>query len=288
MITKDKVISHKDFALLEEYLDSMYPDRYEFKETELLIYYPEVTIKNLTGDTYTIYDVFIHYAYNEKMFSFTKLRYTVSDYVNQSMTTFTHSHLSKDRIAFKTNGYCYGKLNIYYDFNDIESLIAVINVTDFWLHNENSSDCYIHISNMYYNKGNDSLTSLVFYEDIKDKLESDMIKDVNTKHTIFGDIIDIEWNDENIKEAMVKTVKNKMLFCTSDLQRVLDKYSQHTIRFKDEDYYITIDSFDGKHIINNTKSNINENVVQQLKDMATGVYKSSQFLSKFEKYYFEY
>ena len=55
MITKDNVISHKDFALLEEYLESMYPDRYEFKEHELLIYYPEVTIKNLNGQTYTIY-----------------------------------------------------------------------------------------------------------------------------------------------------------------------------------------------------------------------------------------
>jgi len=287
-MTKDEILSHKDFGLLQEYLDSMYPDRYEFQKDELIIYYPKVTIKNTSNETYDIYNIFIHYGYHTYKFSFTKLHYTLSDYMNQTHYLFTHPHVARTQIPYRTSNYCYGRLQIEYNFTDIQSVIAAINVTDFWLHNENSSDCYIHISNMYYNKGNDSLTSLVFYEDIKDELESDMIKDVNTKRTIFGDIIDIEWNDENIKEAMVKTVKNKMLFCTSDLQRVLDKYSQHTIRFKDEDYYITIDSFDGKHIINNTKSNINENVVQQLKDMATGVYKSSQFLSKFEKYYFEY
>lgn len=287
-MTKDEIISHKDFGLLQEYLDSMYPDRYEFQKDELIIYYPKVTIKNTSNETYDIYNIFIHYGYYNSKFSFTKLHHTLSDYINQTHYLFTHPHVARTQIPYRTSNYCYGRLPIEYNFTDIQSVIAAINVTDFWLHNENSSDCYIHISNMYYNKGNDSLTSLVFYEDIKDELESDMIKDVNTKHTIFGDIIDIEWNDENIKEAMVKTVKNKMLFCTSDLQRVLDKYSQHTIRFKDEDYYITIDSFDGKHIINNTKSNINENVVQQFKDMATGVYKSSQFLSKFEKYYFEY
>lgn len=287
-MTKDEIISHKDFGLLQEYLDSMYPDRYEFQKDELIIYYPKVTIKNTSNETYDIYNIFIHYGYHTYKFSFTKLHYTLSDYMNQTHYLFTHPHVARTQIPYRTSNYCYGRLPIEYNFTDIQSVIAAINVTDFWLHNENSSDCYIHISNMYYNKGNDSLTSLVFYEDIKDELESDMIKDVNTKRTIFGDIIDIKWNDENIKEAMVKTVKNKMLFCTSDLQRVLDKYSQHTIRFKDEDYYITIDSFDGKHIINNTKSNINENVVQQLKDMATGVYKSSQFLSKFEKYYFEY
>lgn len=287
-MTKDEIISHKDFGLLQEYLDSMYPDRYEFQKDELIIYYPKVTIKNTSNETYDIYNIFIHYGYHTYKFSFTKLHHTLSDYMNQIHYLFTHPHVARNQIPYRTSNYCYGRLPIEYNFTDIQSVIAAINVTDFWLHNENSSDCYIHISNMYYNKGNDSLTSLVFYEDIKDELESDMIKDVNTKRTIFGDIIDIEWNDENIKEAMVKTVKNKMLFCTSDLQRVLDKYSQHTIRFKDEDYYITIDSFDGKHIINNTKSNINENVVQQFKDMATGVYKSSQFLSKLEKYYFEY
>ena len=59
-ITKDEVIFHKDFEMLEEYLESMYPNRYEFKENELLIYYPEVTIKNLVGQTYNMYNIFIH------------------------------------------------------------------------------------------------------------------------------------------------------------------------------------------------------------------------------------
>lgn len=286
MITKDKVISHKDFALLEEYLDSMYPDRYEFKETELLIYYPEVTIKNLTGDTYTIYDVFIHYGYNEKMFSFTKLRYTVSDYVNQSMTTFTHSHLSKDRIAFKTNGYCYGKLNIYYDFNDIESLIAVINVTDFWLHNENSSDCYTPISSLFYSNGQDSLSSLKFKNNLQGELETSMIKDKNIRKTIFGDLVTIEWDDEAILNSLTTNVRDKQLYLAQNLSKIIDKYQDYIINFKNRDYYITVEGFNGEHLKANTKSNINDNVVQQLKQMATAITNTNSFLPNIERYYF--
>jgi hypothetical protein len=286
MITKDEVISHKDFALLEEYLDSMYPDRYEFRDTELLIYYPEVTIKNLVGDTYTIYDVFIHYGYNEKMFSFTKLRYTVSDYVNQSNSTFTHSHLAKDRIAFKMNGYCYGKLNIFYDFNNIESLIAVINVTDFWLHNENSSDCYTPISSLFYNNGEDSLSSLKFKRDVVTELESCMIKNKEIKKTIFGDLTTIEWDDEAILNALTTHVKDKQLFLAQNLKNIIDKYQDYIVNFKDIDYYITVEGFNGEHLKSNTKSNVNDNVVQQLKQMAIAITSTNSFLPNLERYYF--
>lgn len=286
MITKNEVISHKDFALLEEYLDSMYPDRYEFKETELLIYYPEVTIKNLTGDIYTIYDVFIHYAYNEKMFSFTKLHYTVSDYVNQSMTTFTHSHLAKDRIAFKTNGYCYGKLNIFYNFTDIESLIAVINVTDFWLHNENSTDCYTPISSLFYSNGQDSLSSLKFKNNLQGELETSMIKDKNIRKTIFGDLVTIEWDDEAILNALTTNVRDKQLYLAQNLNKIIDKYQDYIINFKDRDYYITVEGFNGEHLKSITKSNINDNVVQQLKQMATAITNTNSFLPNIERYYF--
>ena len=286
MINKDEEISHKYFALLEEYLDSMYPDRYEFKETELLIYYPEVTIKNLTGDTYTIYDIFIHYAYNEKMFSFTKLRYTVSDYVNQSMTTFTHSHLSKDRIAFKTNGYCYGKLNIFYNFTDIESLIAVINVTDFWLHNENSTDCYTPISSLFYSNGQDSLSSLKFKNNLQGELETSMIKDKNIRKTIFGYLVTIEWDDEAILNALTTNVRDKQLYLAQNLNKIIDKYQDYIINFKDRDYYITVEGFNGEHLKSITKSNINDNVVQQLKQMATAITNTNSFLPNIERYYF--
>lgn len=286
MITKDEVISHKDFELLQEYLESMYPDRYEFRDTELLIYYPEVTIKNLVGDTYTIYDIFIHYGYNEKMFSFTKLHYTVSDYVNQSNNTFTHSHLSKDRIAFKMNGYCYGKLNIFYDFKDIESLIAVINVSDFWLHNENSSDCYTPISSLFYNNGEDSLSSLKFKRDVVTELESFMIKNKEVKKTIFGDLTTIEWDDEAILNALTTHVKDKQLNFAQNLKNVIDKYQDYTINFKDIDYYITVEGFNGGHLKANTKSNVNDNVVQQLKQMATAITSTNSFLQNIERYYF--
>jgi len=288
MITKDEVIYHKDFALLEEYLESMYPNRYEFKETELLIYYPEVTIKNLVGDTYTIYNVFIHYAYNEKMFSFTKLHYTVSDYVNQSNNTFTHSHLSKDRIAFKMNGYCYGKLNIFYDFKDIEGLIAVINVTDFWLHNENSSDCYTPISSLFYNNGEDSLSSLKFKKDVVTELELFMIKNKEVKKTIFGDLITIDWNDEAILNALTTYVKDKQLNFAQNLHKVIDRYQDYTVNFKDIDYYITVEGFNGRHLKANTKSNVNDNVAQQLKQMANAITNTSTFLSNLEQYYFNH
>ena len=286
MITKDEVIFHKDFELLEEYLESMYPDRYEFRDTELLIYYPEVTIKNLVGDTYTIYDVFIHYGYNERMFSFTKLHYTVSDYVNQSNNTFTHSHLSKDRIAFKMNGYCYGKLNIFYDFKDIESLIAVINVTDFWLHNENSSDCYTPISSLFYNNGEDSLSSLKFKRDVVTELESFMIKNKEVKKTIFGDLITIDWDDEAILNALTTHVKDKQLNFAQNLKSIIDKYQDYIVNFKDIDYYITVEGFNGGHLKANTKSNVNDNVVQQLKQMATAITSTNSFLSNLEQYYF--
>ena len=288
MITRDEVISHKDFALLEEYLDSMYPDRYEFRETELLIYYPEVTIKNLVCDTYTIYDVFIHYGYNEKMFSFTKLRYTVSDYVNQSSSTFTHSHLSKDRIAFKMNGYCYGKLNIFYDFKDIESLIAVINVTDFWLHNENSTDCYTPISSLFYNNGEDSLSSLKFKRDVVTELNSFMIKNKEVKKTIFGDLITIDWDDEAILNSLTTHVKDKQLNFAQNLKSIIDKYQDYIINFKNIDYYITVEGFNGGHLKANTKSNVNDNVVQQLKQMAIAITSTNTFLPSLERYYFNH
>ena len=152
-ITKDEVIFHKDFEMLEEYLESMYPNRYEFKENELLIYYPEVTIKNLVGQTYNMYNIFIHYGYNTNIFAFTKLHYTISDYMNQTHNTFTHPHQSRGTIPFKSQSYCYGKLNIQYSFSNIESVIAVINVVDFWLHNENSSDCYTPIASLFNNEG---------------------------------------------------------------------------------------------------------------------------------------
>lgn len=288
MITRDEVISHKDFELLQEYLESMYPDRYEFRDTELLIYYPEVTIKNLVGDTYTIYDVFIHYGYNEKMFSFTKLRYTVSDYINQSNSTFTHSHLSKDRIAFKMNGYCYGKLNIFYNFNNIESLIAVISVTDFWLHNENSTDCYTPISSLFYNNGEDSLSSLKFKRDVVIELESFMIKNKEIKKTIFGDLITIDWDDEAILNALTTHVKDKQLNFAQNLKNVIDKYQDYTINFKDRDYYINVEGFNGGHLKANTKSNVNDNVVQQLKQMATAITSTNTFLPNLEQYYFNH
>ena len=288
MITKDEVIYHKDFALLEEYLESMYPNRYEFKETELLIYYPEVTIKNLVGDTYTIYNVFIHYAYNEKMFSFTKLHYTVSDYVNQSNNTFTHSHLAKDRIAFKMNSYCYGELNIFYDFKDIKGLIAVINVTDFWLHNENSSDCYTPISSLFYNNGKDSLSSLKFKKDVVTELELFMIKNKEVKKTIFGDLITIDWNDEAILNALTTYVKDKQLNFAQNLHKVIDRYQDYTVNFKDIDYYITVEGFNGRHLKANTKSNVNDNVAQQLKQMANAITNTSTFLSNLEQYYFNH
>jgi hypothetical protein len=285
-VTKNEILEHKDFDMLQEYLESMYPDRYEFKEHELLIHYPEVTIKNLVGQTYTIYNVFIDYEYNYHVFSFTKLHYSVSDYMNQTGSTFTHPHISKGTTAHKTRGYCYGKLNIAYDFTNLQNLIAVINTVDFWLHNENSSDCYTPIASLFNTGGDDSLTSLSFSGDIIEDLNEAMIENVDIKNTIFGDIIDITWNDEVILRIMKDYVLDKKLICSQNLRNILDKYQDIIVNFKDKDYYISVEGFSGDMLKSITKSNINENVVQQLKQMADGITKSPTFLSKLEQYHF--
>ena len=286
-ITKDEIIFHKDFEMLEEYLESMYPNRYEFKENELLIYYPEVTIKNLVGQTYNMYNIFIHYGYNNNIFAFTKLHYTVTDYMNQTHNTFTHPHQSRGTIPFKSQSYCYGKLNIQYSFSNIESVIAVINVVDFWLHNENSSDCYTPIANLFHNEGEDSLASLSFNENLRSELETYMVVDKTIKSTIFGDLVNIEWNtDEAIIGMLRDTVLEKRINCAQNLRNILDTYQNTIINFKDKDYYITVEGFNAERVKTNTKSNINENVAQQLKQMATAITNTSTFLPNLERYYF--
>jgi hypothetical protein len=284
-ITKDEILRDKDFDMLQEYLESMYPDRYEFKEHELLIHYPEVTIKNLNGQTYNIYNVFIDYGYNNNSFGFTKLHYSVSDYMNQTGNAFTHSHISKGTIAHKTYGYCYGKLNIEYRFTNLQNLIAVINTVDFWLHNENSSDCYTPIASVFHSNGEDSLTSVYFKTDIVEDLNEGLIKNVDIKKTIFGDIVDITWNDEVILRIMEDYVLDKRLNCAIGLRNILDAYQTTTINFKDKDYYISIEGFSGETLKSITKTNINENVVRQLKQMADGITKNPSFLSNIEQYY---
>jgi len=287
MITKNEVIFHEDFEMLEEYLDAMYPDRYEFRENELLIYYPEVTIKNLVGQTYNIYNVFIHYGYNNNTFGFTKLHYTVSDYMNQTQNTFTHPHQSRGTLPFKSQTYCYGRLNIQYNFNDIQSVVAVINVVDFWLHNENSSDCYTPIASLFYNEGEDSLTSLSFNLNLRNELEEYMVVNKSIKKTIFGELIDIEWNtDDAIIGMLQNNVLEKRLNCAQNLRNILDTYQHTIVNFKDKDYYITVEGFNGERIKTNTKSNINENVAQQLKQMATAITNNPTFLPNIEQYYF--
>lgn len=287
MITKNEVIFHEDFEMLEEYLDAMYPDRYEFRENELLIYYPEVTIKNLVGQTYNIYNVFIHYGYNNNTFGFTKLHYTVSDYMNQTQNTFTHPHQSRGTLPFKSQTYCYGRLNIQYNFNDIQSVVAVINVVDFWLHNENSSDCYTPIASLFYNEGEDSLTSLSFNLNLRNELEEYMVVNKSIKKTIFGELIDIEWNtDDAIIGMLQNNVLEKRVNCAQNLRNILDTYQHTIVNFKDKDYYITVEGFNGERIKTNTKSNINENVAQQLKQMATAITNNPTFLPNIEQYYF--
>jgi hypothetical protein len=284
-ITKDDLLSNEDFIILQEYLEAMYPDRYEFKEHELLIYYPEVIIKNSIGQTYTIYNIFIHYGYNDSVFGFTKLHYSVSDYMNQAGSMFTHPHVSKSNTAHRTQGYCHGKMNIYYDFGNLQNLIAVINTVDFWLHNENSSDCYTLIASLYNSGGEDSLTSLYFKTNIVEELNEGLIKNVDIKKTIFGDIIDITWDDDIILGIMEDYVLDKRLHSASGLRSILDNYQTIFINFKDKDYYISIEGFSGDTLKSITKTNINENVVRQLKQMADGITKNPSFLSNIEQYY---
>jgi hypothetical protein len=284
-ITKDDILEDEYFNILQEYLESMYPDRYEFKEDELLIYYPEVIIKNLVGQTYTIYNVFINYGYNYNVFGFTKLHYLVSDYMNQAGNMFTHPHVSKSNTAHRTQGYCHGKMNIYYDFGNLQNLIAVINTVDFWLHNENSSDCYSPIASVFNSNGEDSLTSLYFKPDIVEDLNEGLIRNVDIKKTIFGDIIDITWDDNLILGIMEDYVLDKRLHSAMGLRNILDNYQTIFINFKDKDYYISIEGFSGDTLKSITKTNINENVVRQLKQMADGITKNPSFLSNIEQYY---
>lgn len=285
-MNKNDVLNAPDFELLNDYLESMFPDRYEFQEYELIIYYPKVTIKNSTLQTYDIHNVFIHYGYNDNDFKFTKLHYTLNDYMNQTGSLFTHPHIARSKTAFKLQSYCKGKLNTEHDFNNLTYVIQAINSTDFWLHNENSSDCYTHIANLFYNNGNDSLTNITFNYDVKNELIEDMISNISMKKTIFGDIIDIEWNDNAIINTLDECALNKRIYCVNDLTNLMSKYNELQLTFKGKQYYITIDSFNAKTIIDNTKSNINENVLQQFKQISTGVSKNTNFLSKLERYYF--
>ena len=56
-MNKNDVLNAPDFELLNNYLESMFPDRYEFQEYELIIYYPKVTIKNSALQTYDIHNI---------------------------------------------------------------------------------------------------------------------------------------------------------------------------------------------------------------------------------------
>lgn len=283
MTHKENIMSDSKFELLLDYLESMFPDRYEFKEDELLIYYPKITITNTIGQTYDIYKVFIHFDYNKSYFEFTKLHYSVTDYINQSSTLFTHSHLSRSTTAFKTSSYCIGKLDMCYSFNDLPSLIRVITTVDFWLHNENSSDCYTPLATLFIENGQDSLTSLTFNSNIKNELE---ISDITINDTIFGLIVNVDWDDKLIASILERNSFNKIINCSQSLRNIIDGY-QNFITFKGENYYNTIDGFDAKYINDNTKTNINEHVVQQFKQMATTVVHNSDFATKIERYYFE-
>jgi hypothetical protein len=113
-----------------------------------------------------------------------------------------------------------------------------------------------------------------------------MIKNKEVKKTIFGDLITIDWDDEAILNALTTHVKDKQLNFAQNLHKVIDKYQDYTINFKDIDYYITVEGFNGGHLKANTKSNVNDNVVQQLKQMATAITSTNTFLSNLERYYF--
>jgi hypothetical protein len=205
--------------------------------------------------------------------------------MNQAGSIFTHPHVSKSNTAHRTQGYCHGKMNIYYDFGNLQNLIAVINTVDFWLHNENSSDCYTPIASVFHSNGEDSLTSLYFKTDIVEDLNEGIIKNVDVKKTIFGDIIDITWDDDTILGIMEDYVLDKRLHSASGLRSILDNYQTIFINFKDKDYYISIEGFSGDTLKSITKTNINENVVRQLKQMADGITKNPSFLSNIEQYY---
>lgn len=282
-MTREDIMSDINFELLLDYLESMFPDRYEFKENELLIYYPKVTITNTIGNKYDIYKVFTHFGYDGLNFKFTKLHYTVTDYINQNSYVFTHPHLSRGINAFQSINYCIGKLDMYYSFNDIPSVIRVINTVDFWLHNENSSDCYSPIASYFINNGQDSLTNLTFSSNIKEELE---ISDITVNDTIFGLICNIDWDDTILTTVLENNVSSKQIYCSSNIRELIDRYKNY-ITFKGENYYITIEGFDAKYINDNTKTNIDEHVVQQFKQMATTVVHNADFVSKIERYYFE-
>jgi hypothetical protein len=176
-------------------------------------------------------------------------------------------------------------MNIYYDFGNLQNLIAVISIVDFWLHNENSSDCYTPIASIFNSGGEDSLTSLYFKTDIVEELNEGIIKSVDIKKTIFGDIVDITWDDDTILGIMEDYVLDKRLNFATGLRSILDAYKTIIVNFKDKDYYISIEGFSGETLKSITKTNINENVVRQLKQMADGLTKNPTFLSNIEQYY---
>lgn len=281
-----KNCSNRDELVL--YLDSMFPDRYEFQEEQLIIYYPEVVIKNLIGLTHTIREVYIHLPYDSSMFKFSKLRYSVNEYVNERNDFFIHSHIKSEypNLTFTAN-YCLGNIeNIkYYDINDGLSIIACINSIDFWLHNENSRDCYYSLASISTKQAN-SILNCRFSSILRDYISEPLFKEVKCVNTIFGTSFQFESDNEELIKLLQSKVYNTIANFSDDLRKILQNPGRYHVVFKGKKHYLTFDAIDMNELMKNNYVIINEDIVEQLKTLTNATINEQQFYSSFEEYCF--
>lgn len=286
-MTKDEIFSNPNYHLLELYLEEMFPNRYDFQDTQLMLYYPEVVVKDTAGNIYTTYDIFIHLEYDHSVFKFTKLTYTLSDYANTRGLIFAHPHANYNSNYYYTSEYCKGTMDFSYLFSDLTTVIKAINNIDFWLHNENSSDCYITIKDLIEINKVSSLSTAKFNYDMRYKLVNLLTDNLELIDTIFGRVFSLTINKEKLKSIFIGNLKTISYKIPDTLLRYMNKCSNYIINFKGKNHYIKIQAFDGEYLLGEASKNIKDDVLQQFETFATAELNDPHFSSGLEEYYFK-
>ena len=286
-MTKEQIFSNPNFDVLELYLEEMFPNRYEFQDTQLLLYYPEVTVKDTAGNTYTIYDIFIHLEYDYTAFRFTKLTYTLADYANTRGLIFAHPHANHNSNYYFTGDYCKGTMDIFHYFDNLPSVVKAINNIDFWLHNENSSDCYITIKELIEINHINSLSAANFKFEIRYKLIELVNDSLELTDTIFGKMFSLKTDREKLKSIFINNLRSVSYKVSTNLLNFMNNCGNYTINFKEKTHYIKIQAFDGEYLLGEASKQLKDDVLQQFETFATAEFNDPYFSSGLEDYYFK-
>jgi hypothetical protein len=265
----------------------MFFDRYDFQDTELVIYYPDVKIKTVFDKDYIIHNIFIHLDYDNNVFALSKLYYKLEEYVNDKKL-FVHPHFNSTlEPCYKSKAYCVGQLNMHYTFYDILNVINTIGKIDFWLHNENSSDCYFSIRDLIFETQINSISSMIFKYNIKKDLKDLLINSLEIKNTIFGRYINISIDIDEFEKIIISNVLISIKSISDMFKYTLSKYQDYVISFKGKNYYLKAESFDAEKLMTNGFDKISQDVLHQFTTLSREETTHPSFDTGIEEYFFE-